>query len=94
MDQTSIGRGTDAMTCDELLKALSDYVDDATVVDIYKEFGSHMAGCNPCTVVVDNIKKTIQLFQEGQPYPMPQAFSDRLRTALKARWDAKFAKKG
>lgn len=78
------------MTCDELLKALGEYVDDATVVEIYKEFGDHLAGCNPCSVVVDNIRHTIRLYQEGNPYPMPSAFTHRLKSVLKAKWQETF----
>jgi hypothetical protein len=49
-----------------------------------------MAGCNPCQVVVDNIRKTITLYKAGEPYPMPPEFHDRLRETLRARWKEKF----
>ena len=32
------------------------------------EFEKHMAGGNPCQVVVDNIRQTITLYKNGQPY--------------------------
>ncbi|MFO0879408.1 MAG: zf-HC2 domain-containing protein [Gemmataceae bacterium] len=78
------------MTCEELLKALNAYLDDETVLAVYREFADHLAGCNPCQVVVDNLRKTIQLYKAGQPYPMPAAFQERLRTALRQRWQEKF----
>lgn len=81
------------MTCDELLKALGEYVDDETVVSLYKEFGDHLAGCNPCTLVVDNIRKTISLFKAGEPYPMPPDFTNSLKSALKKKWAEKFPAK-
>ncbi len=70
------------MTCEELLKALNDYVDDAELTElteICEEFSQHLAGCNPCQVVVDNIRQTISLYRAGQPYEMPSSFEDRLQ---------------
>ena len=68
----------------------NDYVDGAVDPAICEEFEEHLAGCNPCQVVVDNIRKTISLFKAGQPYPMPPEFHDRLHQALRARWKEKF----
>ena len=78
------------MTCEELLRALNEVIDDASALALYAEFADHLAGCNPCQLVVDNIRKTIQLFKAGEPYPMPNTFQDRFREALKAKWKAKF----
>ncbi|HVK11342.1 MAG TPA: anti-sigma factor [Gemmataceae bacterium] len=75
------------MTCEELLKALNDYVDDEATLAVCREFADHLAGCNPCQVVVDNIRNTIRLYKAGKPYPMPAEFSARLRDALRARWE-------
>ncbi len=82
------------MTCEELLKALNDHVDGAELSEICEEFATHLAGCNPCQVVVDNIRQTISLYRAGQPYTMPAAFQDRLQQSLKWRWEKKFGKVG
>jgi hypothetical protein len=78
------------MTCEELLKALNDYVDGQELTEICEEFAQHLAGCNPCQVVVDNIRQTISLYRDGQPYQMPRAFRERLQKTLKSRWEEKF----
>jgi hypothetical protein len=78
------------MTCEELLAALNDYIDDASILAIAKEFADHLQGCNPCQVVVDNIRKTIQLYRDGEPYPMPPRFTQRFQQALRDRWKARF----
>jgi Putative zinc-finger len=78
------------MTCEELLKALNDYVDGAELTEICAEFAQHLAGCNPCQVVVDNIRQTISLYRDGQRYPLPKAFEERLQQNLKSRWEEKF----
>lgn len=74
------------MKCHELLALLNDYVDGAVDPAICEEFEKHMAGCNPCQVVVDNIRKTITLYKEGQPCEMSLAFKERLHGALRKRW--------
>jgi anti-sigma factor RsiW len=56
------------MKCEELLAMLNEYVDGTVDPAICEEFEKHMAGCNPCQVVVDNIRKTITLYKAGQPY--------------------------
>ena len=78
------------MTCEELLQALNEVIDDASALALYTEFATHLAGCNPCQLVVDNIRNTIELYQAGAPYQMPEAFTDRFREALKAKWKTKF----
>lgn len=78
------------MTCEELLKALNDYVDGLQLDEICDEFKDHLAGCNPCQVVVDNIRQTISLYKAGQPYVMPADFQMRLHQSLQAKWQEKF----
>lgn len=75
------------MKCDELLALLNDYVDGETAAGLCAEFERHLAGCNPCQVVVDNIQKTITLYRAGEPYQLPAAFRDQLHAALRAQWE-------
>ena len=74
------------MKCEELLAVLNDYVDGTVDSALCDEFEKHMAGCNPCQVVVDNIRKTITLYKEGQPYSLPVEFRERLHTMLRQHW--------
>lgn len=74
------------MKCTELLAVLNEYVDGTVDPSICDEFEKHMAGCNPCQVVVDNIRKTITLYKNGQPCALPVEFENRLHTALRQRW--------
>jgi len=77
------------MKCEELLKLLNEYVDGTVDPAICREFEQHMAGCNPCQVVVDNLRKTIRLYKDGEPYALPPAFRDQLHAALRAKWKEK-----
>jgi len=78
------------MNCDELLKALNEFVDGEVDSEICQEFKRHLEQCGPCQIVVDNIRKTITLYRDGEVYPMPDDFQARLRDQLKARWREKF----
>ena len=74
------------MKCEEMLAVLNEYVDGTIDPAICGEFEKHMAGCNPCQVVVDNIRQTITLYKDGQPYDLPVRFRDHLHEALRKRW--------
>ena len=80
------------MTCEELLQALNEYVDgtlDLSSADC-QQFAAHLAGCNPCQLVVDNIRQSISLYKNGEPYPLPTEFESRLKNSLQERWREKF----
>jgi anti-sigma factor RsiW len=74
------------MKCEEMLAQLSEYVDGTIDPAICKEFEKHMAGCNPCQVVVDNIRKTITLYKNGQPCELPLEFRNKLHATLREHW--------
>ena len=74
------------MKCEELLQMLNEYVDGTVDSAVCEEFERHMAGCDPCQVVVDNIRKTITLYRAGQPYELPVKFREQLHAALRRRW--------
>ncbi len=78
------------MTCEELLKALNEVIDDQSALALYHEFADHLAGCNPCHLVIDNIRNTIQLYKGSEPYQMPAGFQDGFRDALRSKWKVKF----
>ena len=82
------------MKCEELLSVLNEYVDGTVDPAVCDEFEKHMAGCNPCQVVVDNIRKTITLYKEGKPYELPAQFREHLHACLRERWKATHSGKG
>lgn len=77
------------MKCEELLAMLNDYVDGGVDPGVCEQFERHLAGCNPCQVVVDNIRRTITLYKDGQPYDLPVEFRRRLHAALRTKWREK-----
>ena len=81
------------MKCGELLAALNEYVEGTVDPAICEEFEKHLAGCNPCQVVVDNIRQTITLYKEGKPYQLPTEFRRQLHSTLRQRWAETHARK-
>jgi hypothetical protein len=75
------------MKCEELLAMLNEYVDGTVDPVVCEQFEKHMAGCNPCQVVVDNIRKTITLYKAGEPYELPLLFRRKLHQQLRAKWN-------
>jgi hypothetical protein len=82
------------MKCEELLRMLNEYVDGTVDPAICEEFEKHIAGCNPCQVVVDNVRQTITLYRNGQPCELPLQFRERLHKALRQRWKEKHLARG
>ncbi len=74
------------MECEELLAALSQYVDGELDPGLCGSLQEQLRACNPCQVVVDNIRQTIRLYRVEGPYELPAALHDRLTQALRERW--------
>jgi anti-sigma factor RsiW len=75
------------MKCTELLTILSEYVDDSVDAGLRAELEKHVASCEPCQVVIDNIRKTITLYRSGQAYELPSGVHDRLANRLRDHWN-------
>jgi hypothetical protein len=78
--------GKHGATCGELLALLNEYVDGGVDPSVCKELEGHLAQCNPCRVVVDNVRKTITLYRNDEPCELPTEFRDRLHAALRNCW--------
>ncbi len=78
------------MKCEELLAALNEYVDGEIDPGICEAFESHLRDCNPCQIVIDNIRQTITLFNAGKAVELPPELHQRLHNALRQRWRNKF----
>ncbi|MCL4504962.1 MAG: anti-sigma factor [Chloroflexi bacterium] len=70
-------------TCRELLKSLSDFIDGNLDESLCVEIEKHMAECDRCQVVVDTLRKTVELYQNIYPAPpVPDEVRQRLFVRL------------
>ncbi len=70
------------MNCKETIIQLSDFLDgdlDPTLAEALKK---HLTACDDCRVVVDTTRKTIQLYCNTEPIPLPKDVEQRLQEAL------------
>jgi RNA polymerase sigma-70 factor (ECF subfamily) len=79
------------MKCEELLATLNEYVDGELEPGLCEPFQEHLQGCNPCQIVVDNIRQTIQLYKAEEQYALPAPLHERLSRALRELWKDKAA---
>ena len=74
------------MNCDDLLRQLNAYVDGEIDPAVCKGLEEHLADCDPCRVVVDNIRKTIAIYKNNQRIEIPLKFKQCLHNALREKW--------
>ena len=77
------------MKCEELLAALNQYVDGELDPGICDPFQEHLKGCNPCQIVVDNIRQTIKLYKAEERFELPPTLHERLGRVLREQWKGK-----
>jgi predicted anti-sigma-YlaC factor YlaD len=82
------------MKCEELLPALNEYVDGETQTALCQALREHLIDCNPCRLVIDNVRQTITLYKAGEIISLPPELHERLRQVLRQRWAAKFPPNG
>ena len=73
------------MNCRNIVKELSNYLDEALDSTLKASIEKHLANCQDCKVVVDTTKQTIQIYCNSEPAPLPEDTRQRLRDALKRR---------
>ncbi len=67
------------LNCHDLLSSLSDYIDGDLDADLCKELEQHLCECPNCRIVVDTLKKTVELYQhEGEDTTLPDDVRVRL----------------
>lgn len=82
------------MNCKQILAALGDYVDGDLDPQVCQALRVHLADCNPCRIVVDNVRQTITLYKSGRPVELPAELHERLRRLLRDRWELEFPPPG
>lgn len=75
------------MTCEELLRILNDCVDGDADAAERALLEAHLAGCDPCRVVLDTLRKTVTIYRAGEVYELPGGLRERLAARLRSRWD-------
>jgi predicted anti-sigma-YlaC factor YlaD len=73
------------VNCRNVVKELSNYLDEALDQTLKASIEQHLSNCEDCRLVVDTTKKTIQIYCNAEPLPLPEDTRIRLRQALEKR---------
>ena len=68
--------------CRRLLAGLSAYIDGEAEAALCDEIEHHLRSCENCRIVVDTLRRTVLLYREEPPAPLPEAVRLRLFKAL------------
>lgn len=71
------------MECDDLVRYLSDYIDNDLDEELSAEAQEHLATCGNCRVVLDTTRQMILLFRKEGRRKIPAATRRRLYEQLR-----------
>ena len=70
------------MLCKELIRKLSEFLDGELGPAEAEELTSHLEHCEDCRIVVDTTRKTIEIYCNAEPIPIPDDVRIRLHQTL------------
>lgn len=73
------------MNCEEVIRELSSFIDGDLDAATKVQIESHFIECHECKLVVDQTKKTIQVFCDCEPVELPGDLRNRLHEGLRRR---------
>lgn len=77
------------LNCQEIVRKLNDYLDDALDESICDKVESHIDNCETCLSLINTLRATLDLFERyRESYhdrPMPEELRARLRAYLKEK---------
>ena len=73
------------MNCQNVIRELSNYIDGDLDGGLKQELLSHLKNCRECRLVVDQTKKTIEIFCDSEIVDLPGEVRARLHEALRQK---------
>jgi len=70
------------LNCETVTREISSYIDGELDVHLRVELELHLEGCRHCTVVLNQVKMTVELFCDAEPVDLPSDVRSRLYEAL------------
>lgn len=70
------------MVCKEVIRKLSEYLDGELDPTLAQGLTRHLEHCDDCRIIVDTTRKTIEIYCETDPMPLPDDVRERLQRAL------------
>jgi len=74
---------TEICKCNGLASSISEYIDGELPPELCRELERHMEECENCTIVVNTLRKTIELYRMPVTEdPLPEDIKSRLYRRL------------
>ena len=73
------------MTCQQVLRQLSEYLDGELDPTMLESLTLHLEHCEDCRIVVHTTQKTIEISCNSEPVPLPNDVRERLRHSVGKR---------
>ena len=70
------------MRCEELLRQLTEYEDGVLPNDVCAELQRHLADCEPCQVLKEDLEALARICRSCEPPRMPEDVRRRLTERL------------
>lgn len=70
------------VTCAQVLKELSNYIDEDVDPQLRAEIEKHLRGCRRCSVLLDSTRKTLRIVGDDRVFEVPAGYSERLHRFL------------
>ena len=70
------------ISCLEVIRELSNYIDQEITPDLKAQIEAHLPNCKHCTAVFDGSRNVIRLVADERSFDLPRGFSQRLRERL------------
>jgi anti-sigma factor RsiW len=70
------------ISCVEVWREISNYLDGEISRDLYERMEAHFKACAHCTAVLDGTRNVVGLVGDGKVFQMPDGFSKRLYKKL------------
>jgi predicted anti-sigma-YlaC factor YlaD len=65
--------------CNQILGSLSDFIDGELRSELCAEIEEHIKDCDNCRIVVNTLRKTVELYEQAQPSSdLPTPIRERL----------------
>jgi anti-sigma factor (TIGR02949 family) len=73
------------MSCDDLLRWLTEFAEGALPANLCEEIRSHLKDCSPCTELDRDLADLARLCRECDPPRLPADLRQRLEDRIRAR---------
>ncbi|HYN15761.1 MAG TPA: zf-HC2 domain-containing protein [Terriglobales bacterium] len=70
------------ISCSEVIRELSQYIDHDLEDGLRREIEEHLTQCRHCTAIYDGTRNVIRLIGDERTFELPAGFSQRLRDKL------------